>query len=930
MRRFGMLLPLFAFATLFTTLSFAVQHDRIAGAIDSGQVVSLRGNVHGLARPEFDLGRADGGMVIKSASLAFRPSPDQQREIEELLKQQRDPSSPNYHKWLTPAQYADRFGMTKNDIKKVSEWLKSEGFTVDRIANSRNMIFFTGTAAQIESVFRTEIHNYLVDGQINFANSIEPSVPEGLSGMVIGLHNIDSFRPKPRAIRRVVAGDGVQSHFTSHLSGKHFLAPGDFVTIYDIQGLYDLGIDGTGQTIAVVGQSAINPTDLSHFRSAAGLAPKSVTLVLVENSGTSTVFSGDEGESDLDLEWSGGIAKNATIKFVYVGANANFNVFNALFDAIQFNRAPIISNSYGNCEANIGLGFAQTLQGWAQQANLQGQTIISASGDSGAADCDYRVTVATHGLAVDLPAAIPEVTGAGGTEFTGDGDAAVVGSDAQDTTYWSGTTGGVDDISSALSYIPEMGWNDSLFDIANGGTISSSGGGASTLFPKPSWQTGTGVPNDSKRDVPDISVTASADHDGYLFCTEDGGAATCGSGFRNSSTDSGVAIVGGTSAAAPTLAGIFALFNQYFGNVPPAGLQNINPQLYQLAASDPSAFHDVQTGSNIVPCSTGSPNCPTSGTLQFGFSAGVGYDQVTGLGSPKAFTLAQAWAATLPGFALGASVNTLNLKAGHSGTSTITITPQNGFNGTVTFSCTGLPSGATCSFNPTTSTGTTTLTLQTAANMALATTSVTVKGTSGSLSGTTPVSLTVTATDQDYTFAPQVGTVSVVQGATVPVTFDITPGVNGFNGTLNFSGSSCAGLPAESTCTFSPASVPVSGNTPTTVTLTFHTTAPTAQLHPPLDRGNRIFYAALLPSFFGIVLTAGSRKRAARGLRLLSLIVVVSFSTLWLSSCGGTTNSSNKDPGTPAGTKTVTVTATTGGSNPVTRTADVTLTVTAK
>src|ERR1700740_1280320 len=100
------------------------------------------------------------------------------------------------------------------------------------------------------------------------------------------------------------------------------------------------------------------------------------------------------------------------------------------------------------------------MQGWIQQANAQGQTVISAVGDSGAADCDFQVTSATHGIAVDLPGAIPEVTGMGGTEFNGDAEATVTGRDAGATAYWSGTTGGTDTISSALSYIPEMAWND--------------------------------------------------------------------------------------------------------------------------------------------------------------------------------------------------------------------------------------------------------------------------------------------------------------------------------------------------------------------------------------------------------------------------------------------------------------------------------------
>jgi hypothetical protein len=912
-------------------------------------MVALRGNVHGLAKAEFDQGRADSNRLMSGVSLAFKPSAAQQSALNNLLAQQQDTSSPNYHKWLTPAQFADRFGMSHNDINKVVSWLQSQGLTVTRTANSRNQVFFEGTVAQIEVVFHTEIHNYLVGGEMHYANATEPSVPAALSGIALAVQNLHNFQPKPRANLRRMSSDGADPYFTSHISGNHFLAPGDFATIYDVQALYAAGIDGAGQKIALTGQSSINLADVAHFRSAAGLPANVPTLLLEPGTGTSTRCSGDEGESDLDVEWSGAVAKNASVILVYAGlasgescTNRSFGAFNALQYAIDQNLAPVISNSYGNCEANIGLAFAQTMQGWVQQANTQGQTVVSSSGDSGAADCDFHVPSATHGFAVDIPAAIPEVTGMGGTEFFGDGQAAVSGGNAtSDPPFWSGTTGGNDAISSALIYIPEMGWNDSAEDIALNGFISASGGGASTLFTKPLWQTGTGVPADGKRDVPDLALNGSADHDGYLFCSEDDPSgtivATCTNGFRDASTN--LDVVGGTSAAAPAFAAIATLVDQYLvtnGFQSTAGLGNANHNLYSLAASNPTAFHDVTTGNNIVPCTSGTTDCP-SGTVQFGFSAGAGYDQVTGLGSVDANALALAWAAsTAPDFQLTASsLSPTPLPAGQSATATLTISPVTGSTGTVVnfapSSCTGLPTGATCSFNPPSVTfngvtaATTVLTISTLANMAPSGPQTITITPTNSANTSTSVSLTVSATTETFTLTTTATVFPVSAGGTVPVviTVNSTTGFTNNSTTALPLTYSCTGLPSESQCNFSPPSP----TNVTPVTLNISTTAPITQLlRPSLGGGSRIFYALLLPGVFGIVFATGSRTR---GLRLLSLIVVLGFSTLWMGACGGSSNSSQNNPGTPPGTYTVTISATTGGANPVTNSLTITLTVTA-
>ena len=768
MRMVKLLSPLVVIASLFSTLTYAQTPDRISGPIDSSRMVPLFANMSAPSRPGSDLGRADGGRPIEGISLDFRLSPAQQKDLDQFLAQLGDRSSPNYHKYLTIPQYARRFGMSQNDVDKVVAWIESQGFTNIKVAPTRNKISFDGTVAQIESAFKLEMHHYLVDGEVHLANAMNPSLPAALAGAVQHVGHLHDFPPKPRL--------KVKPNLTSYVSGNHYLSPADFATIYDLNALYTANATGSNQKIAIVGQSTVSTTDLNNFRSAAGLVASTVTMKLIE--GTATRCSGDEGESDLDLEWSGGVAKSASITFVYAGlgtgdtcTNRFDSVWDALEDALTGTLtgvagspvAPFVSTSYGYCEQGMQAqdpGFAATIQGWVQTGQTLGVTLTSASGDSGAADCDpSSSTSATGGLAVDVPASIPETTGAGGNEFTGDTAGVVTGNTAAgDPPYWSGSGAGTDTISSALEYIPETAWNDTTFNIANQGGLGASGGGASVGplaggFAKPTWQNVTGVPAGTTRDVPDISISASADHDGYLFCSEDdqqtgGTVSTCTSGFRTGAGGN-FTVVGGTSAAAPTFTAILALINQYLGNPSAKGLAPINPMLYSLYPDNATskAFHDITTGNNDVPCTSGTPNCP-SGTTEFGFNAGVGYDQVTGLGSVDGFNLAQAWAATLAGFSLSPSPASLTAAAGqNTGSTTITITPQNGFTGTVSFTCSaGLPSGATCVFTPVNATSST-LVIQTTANMAAATdVPVTVKGTSGAVSSTTTVNLTITAT----------------------------------------------------------------------------------------------------------------------------------------------------------------------------------------
>jgi hypothetical protein len=718
--------------------------NRILREIDSSQMTRLHGNVSPRLQMGTDQGRLNGAMKLKGASLIFGPSASQKAALQTLLAQQQDRTSPNYHKWLTPEEYADRFSMSQSDIDKVTAWLKSQGFTIDGVSRSRNRVSFSGTVAQIESVFQTEFHQYLVDGEEQFANATELSVPAALSSSALGFRNLNDLRLKPR-VRKF------NPNFTSSMSGNTFLAPADIATIYNLNGLYNAGFDGTGQTIAVVGQTAIKLSDISNFRSAAGLPAKAPQLLLVPG-GVSTIVVADEVEADLDIEWSGAVAKNATIIYVYTDqSNAQGGVIGAWDYAIQNDVAPIISISYGTCETGVTASDITFLQTDAQQANLQGQTVVSAVGDIGATDCEARTArIATHGLSVDLPGALQEVTGIGGTTFTGD--------DNHNPTFWAPSndplTGG-----SALQYIQETTWND--------GFGSSTGGGVSTVITKPSWQAPPLTPADGHRDVPDVSLSASPNHDPYLVCGADQSGGTCVNGFRDASNN--LLAVGGTSVGAPEFAGMIALINQATENS--AGSGNVNPTLYSLAASTPAAFHDIKTGNNKQLCQGGSTGCTSANShvqianqkssfpayaglmlvpfcavfislgrqrwvtalgmvllvavfslqiacgggsnnnnntpppnVSIGWSAGTGYDLVTGLGSVDASTLASAWPfyTTSPAFNLSAAPTTITTTVGTQGSSTITLTRTNSsFSDNVNLTCIAIPLNATCTVNPT-------------------------------------------------------------------------------------------------------------------------------------------------------------------------------------------------------------------------------------
>lgn len=1010
MRSWKFLLPLLA-----TSLCFAAQPDRITGPIDSSQMVPLSGHIHPLAKPQFDQGPVEDSLQFGYVTLVMAPSPSQQLALGQLLAQQQDRSSPNYHKWLTPEQYADRFGLSRNDASKITSWLESEGLTVVRVARGRNSVVFGGTAAQVQSALKTQIHHYEINGEKHIANSTPPSVPAALAGIVTGVRGLTDFRPKPMYVRPALGGKaGPHPRYTTTVDGStdYFLAPGDISTIYDINPLYNAStpIDGTGQKLAIMGQTDIYLADLVSFRSGFGLPSFTCTTGstgLVTSCNT-TNFSyvllgtdpgspslGDLFEADLDVEWSGAIARNAQI--IFINAETNNGVNDALSYAIDNTTALVISMSYGECEF-----YAGTMETELKQGNTEGITILNSEGDTGSAECDYSppgtsnsgvfppapYTPAEGGLAVSYPASSPEVTGVGGTSIP---------STDYTSTYWGSSNAANGGSALATLIGQETAWNDDealaqfcvedpsnpFCDPSPGVKVTSAqtyqqdywisigGGGVSNCFnpsaasvcssgfPKPSWQNAITIPNltspqSTYRFVPDVSLLASPNFPGYILCTpveelstvspyDNETSSSCASGiaaaadgvFSGNNVIVDPSIVGGTSASTPVFAGIVALINQSLGT---SGLGNINQTLYTLAATPANGvFHPITTGDDNVYCTFNTPAgnpgdviCPSSGV--FGFSAAnfdptTKYNLVNGLGSVDANVLAVAWKASLnPDFQLSAgALSPSSIPAGASTTATVTISAVAGSTGVVVNfspnSCTGLPSGATCSFNPASLTFdgtdpvTTQLTISTLANMTVpsAVQLITIVPTN-SPSTSTSVMLTVSATNQSFTIASNAKSYSVVPGGTASVQLTVA-GTNGFSPAVLPVTYTClqSSLPTEVQCSFSP----TNGNAvvSTSPTLSIVTTGPTSRMQPPLGHGSRLYYALLLPGLFGIVFASGSRSRGAR---LLGLIVILGVSSLGVSSCGGSSGGVQKNTGTPAGTYAIIVNATTAGPNPLT------------
>jgi pseudomonalisin len=673
--------------------------DRITQFVDDEQRTILRGNRHPLATPQNDKGPVSPVFSMEHMVLTLLPDDFQQDALDQLIDAQHNPESPSYHQWLTPEEYGERFGVSESDAAQVTAWLQSHGMEVEEVTPGRRSIIFSGTAAQVESAFHTGIHAYKIGKENHYANASNPEIPEAFAGVIGGIVSLHDFRSAPQNNgRRLPSPD-----FTS--GGSYYLAPADLATIYDVGPLYQQSITGSGQSIAIVARSNINLSDVRQFRTAFGL-PANDPQIIVNGADPGTSNSGEETEADLDVEWSGAVARNAAIKFVVSkSTNSSDGAYLSAQYIVNHNLAPVMSMSFGLCEAALGSSGNNFINGLWQQAAAQGITVFVSAGDSGAAGCDSpSASRAVQGRAVNGLCSSPYSVCVGGTQFN----------DSNPSLYWSPSNASATQ-SSALSYIPEVAWNESIQ-----GGLWSTGGGVSTIYAKPAWQTGTGVPADGKRDVPDVSLT-SAGHDGYLI-------------YQNG----GMYVVGGTSAAAPSFAGLMALVAQHAA----ARQGNANTAFYTLAAKQKSGgaavFHDVNSGNNSVPGLSG-------------FTASSGYDQATGLGSVDAYVMVSHWsdATVAPTFHAALSTSSLTVAAGSNNTVTLTVTVSGGFDAPVSFSVTGLPSGISSAFSAVRlsapGSGTSVLKLTAASNMKIGVYSATVAATSGTSTQHLPLAITCSA-----------------------------------------------------------------------------------------------------------------------------------------------------------------------------------------
>ena len=895
-------LALSAASLLLSTSGLQAAVPNRIGSLSQGSRATLEHTIPTRALRSADLGHAPLDRSLPSVTLHFNQSAAQQTALNQLLLDQQNPSSPRFHHWLTPAQFGAQFGLSSSDLAKVSAWLTGQGLTITAVSPSSNFITVSGTVAQIQSAFGVTIDTLSEDGEKHISNVNDPVLPAALVNVVNGVTGLNDFALKARARTRKVASP----KFTSSISGNNFIAPGDFYTIYDLNPLFNSSINGSGITIGVMGQTDISLSDVAAFRTASGLSANAPTVdLLTADPGTST---NDLPEAQLDVEWSGAVAPNATILYVNSASSAG-GVINSLINSITSNLAPILTISYGDCESGWGLSNLTLLNQYFEQANAQGQTIVGPGGDSGATDCDYNSTEAADGLAVDFPASSPFVTGAGGSMFNeGSG------------SYWSASNG--TNSGSATGYIPEAVWNET--SAADG--LGAGGGGVSSFFSKPAWQVGTGVPIDLSRDVPDIALNAAYGHDGYLYCV----SGSCVNGYRY--TDQSLSVVGGTSVAAPTFAGILALVQQQVGS----RLGNVNPQIYGLANSTyyNTVFHDITTGNNSSPCIQGSPNCPSGGDI--GYSAAVGYDLATGWGSVDAYNLATKWRLASPagsGSTVGTTLTSTTISTTaavcgiSSGSLALSVTVANVAGtavptGSIQFLVDNVAIGSPVSLTS----GAATYTLDTSSltsgghNVsAVYLGDSTFQGSKGSL-----LTDVVSTTQPDFSITPCTASASAASGSSAPgLTFTVNP-FNGFTGSVAFTATSDATLQGSYSFSVTPVVISGTGGATTILTLNAYQTTNNSSTglvkvasskNSNATPGRRSAYAAgsgvALASL--LLLTLPKRRRWAS-----LLVLIISVAAIGAGGCGSGSSTINSGPITPTPTPTPTTTPAVAGTYTVT------------
>jgi len=540
------------------------------------------------------MGAADDNLRLERLLFLLVSTPAQKFALDTLVEAQQDPASPDYHRWLSPDEFGSRFGADRQDLARITAWLRAHGFMIDEISAGKRLIEFSGTAGQVFDTFHTEVHRYQIGGAMHIANAQDPQVPEALADRAGGIVSLQDFGLEAQS--RTRRATNLAPEYSA--GETHYLFPADFAAIYDLNPVYADGIRGSEAPIAIAGRSNIEQSDVASFRSIAGL-PVKAPVVIIDGTDPGLVAD-DQFESTLAVEWSGAVAPAATIDLVVAGSTATTDGVDLAAEYIVNHRiAPIVSVSYSRCEREMGATERAFYNDLWEQAASEGISVFVASGDAGAAGCSAAASIVGTEAAVNGLCSSPYATCVGGTEFD---------EGANPAQFWS--TKNSAGYGSALGYVPEAVWNESAAD--GGSDLWASGGGKSTVYAQPSWQSQVNgaMASDGMRGVPDVAL-AAAEHDGS-FAVINGAPQT----------------VSGTSVAAPEFSGLMALvISRQHG----AAQGNANPRLYSLAESDQSPFHPTQSGDNSVPGVTG-------------FAAsGATYNLATGLGSVDGALLVSGW-----------------------------------------------------------------------------------------------------------------------------------------------------------------------------------------------------------------------------------------------------------------------------------------------
>jgi subtilase family serine protease len=680
----------------------------ITSAVEENSRVTLGGNTRPEANAQNDRGLVSDDLVLEHMQLELRRPPEQEAALQQFIEQLNQPHSANYQQWLNAKQFGERYGLAKEDLDSITRWLTGQGLKVNVVYPNGVLIDFSGTAGQVRKAFQTEIHNLNVDGKSHIANMSDPRIPAALAPAIIGVASMHNF--KPHAMHKS-KGD-----FTFTSNGQVFQAvvPDDLATIYNLNPLFAAGVTGVGQTVVVVEDTDFKFGDWTSFRNKFGLQVSKfpgakLTEVhpgMASGNCEDPGINGDDVEAALDAQWASAAAPSAAIELISCAdTNTSFGGLIAIQNLINGGGIipSIISMSYGECEAFTGAALNAGFNSTFQQAVAEGISVFVSSGDDAASGCDRNRGASTHGIGITGWGDTPYNVAVGGTDF-GDTFAGT------NSTYWSDTNSAT--FGSALSYVPEVPWNDScanslisLFVTGSAVTYGSDGfcntaigeefldtvggsggpshcatgvpafpgivGGTCQGYAKPSWQTGFGVPKDGVRDIPDVSLFAANGLWGhyFVFCYSDAqfGGTPCVGDPAN------WAGAGGTSFSSPILAGIQALVNQKNG--PRQG--NPNPAFYALAAAEygktgnsscnstlgngvasTCVFYDVTQGDMDVDC-VGGHNCyhpsgeigvlsVSDSSFKPAYATTPGWDFATGWGTINATNLVNAWATVAP------------------------------------------------------------------------------------------------------------------------------------------------------------------------------------------------------------------------------------------------------------------------------------------